>query len=142
VLLFVGAKSCEIESEVNVHPHLRKTFCEPRMSKLQADSSIDWASAEALALGSLLYQGEWDIRFICENEVACSSVPHVLQPHNISAGHNVRISGQDVGRGTFSHRHVMVVCQESDKMYIPLNHMYTDQSCFLEVRVYSTMLHN
>ena len=48
-------------------------------------------------------------------------------------GHNVRISGQDVGRGTFSHRHVMLVCQESDKMYIPLNHMCTDQSSFLEV---------
>ena len=48
-------------------------------------------------------------------------------------GHNVRISGQDVGRGTFSHRHVMVVCQDSDKMYIPLNHMYKDQSSFLEV---------
>ena len=58
MLLFVGAKSCEIEAEVNVHPHLRKTFCEPRMSKLQADSNIDWASAEALALGSLLYQGK------------------------------------------------------------------------------------
>ena len=60
----------------------------------------------------------------------------VLQ-FRISIGHNVRISGQDVGRGTFSHRHVMVVCQESDNMYIPLNHMYTDQSSFLEVIIRS-----
>ena len=57
MLLFVGAKSCEIEPEVTIHPHLHKTFCEARMAKLQADSNIDWASAEALAFGSLLYQG-------------------------------------------------------------------------------------
>ena len=55
----MGAKSTEIEPEVNLHSHLRKTFCEPRMAKLQADSNIDWACAEALAFGSLLYQGEF-----------------------------------------------------------------------------------
>ncbi|XP_046848415.1 probable 2-oxoglutarate dehydrogenase E1 component DHKTD1, mitochondrial isoform X2 [Xenia sp. Carnegie-2017] len=104
VLLFVGAKSCEVERSVNVHPHLRKTFCNARMSKLEAESSIDWACAEALAIGSLLYQG-----------------------------HNVRVSGQDVGRGTFSHRHVMLVCQDSEKIYIPLNHMFSGQNSFLEV---------
>lgn len=52
---------------------------------------------------------------------------------NYCVGHNVRISGQDVGRGTFSNRHVMLVCQESDEMFIPLNHMYRDQRSFLEV---------
>lgn len=62
VLLFVGAKSCEVERSVNVHPHLRKTFCNARMSKLEAESSIDWACAEALAIGSLLYQGSFDKR--------------------------------------------------------------------------------
>lgn len=36
-------------------------------------------------------------------------------------GHNVRLSGEDVGRGTFSHRHAMLVDNKSNEMYIPLN---------------------
>lgn len=36
-------------------------------------------------------------------------------------GHNVRISGEDVGRGTFSQRHAMLVDQKTNEMYIPLN---------------------
>ena len=36
-------------------------------------------------------------------------------------GYNVRISGQDVGRATFSHRHAMLVDQETNEIYIPLN---------------------
>lgn len=50
------------------------------------------------------------------------------------AGFNIRISGQDVGRGTFSQRHAMVVCQETNDMYIPLNHISPDQTGFLEVQ--------
>ena len=49
------------------------------------------------------------------------------------AGHNVRICGQDVGRGTFSHRHCMLINQENDEMFVPLNHMLEDQKAFLEV---------
>lgn len=47
----------------------------------------------------------------------------------------MRISGQDVGRGTFSQRHAMVVCQESNDMYIPLNHIDPQQKGHLEVRL-------
>lgn len=36
-------------------------------------------------------------------------------------GHNVRLSGEDVGRGTFSHRHAMLVDRKTNEMYIPLN---------------------
>ena len=50
------------------------------------------------------------------------------------AGFHVRISGQDVGRGTFSHRHAMFVDQVSDEIYVPLNHMDPKQPGFLEVR--------
>ena len=55
----------------------------------------------------------------------------------IIAGFNVRLSGQDVGRGTFSHRHAMLVCRESDAAYLPLNHMSHDQTAFLEVRIHT-----
>lgn len=50
-----------------------------------------------------------------------------------NAGFNIRISGQDVGRGTFSQRHAMVVCQETNDMYIPLNHISSEQKGYLEV---------
>ncbi|KAI5637743.1 transketolase, pyrimidine binding domain-containing protein [Phthorimaea operculella] len=48
-------------------------------------------------------------------------------------GRNVRLSGEDVGRGTFSHRHVMLVDQQTNKIHIPLNHMEDDQEGYLEV---------
>lgn len=36
-------------------------------------------------------------------------------------GFDVRISGQDVGRGTFSHRHAMLVDQQTESVIVPLN---------------------
>ena len=36
-------------------------------------------------------------------------------------GIDVRISGQDVGRGTFSHRHAMLVDQKTEGVIVPLN---------------------
>ena len=51
-------------------------------------------------------------------------------------GFNVRLCGQDVGRGTFSHRHAMLVCQDSDSAHVPLNYLSPEQSNFLEVRKY------
>ena len=45
----------------------------------------------------------------------------------------MRISGQDVGRGTFSQRHAMFVDQSTDEAYIPLNHMLQDQKAYFEV---------
>ena len=67
-------------------------------------TGIDWSASEALALGSLLLQG-----------------------------FNVRISGQDVGRGTFSHRHALLVDQKTNATYIPLNNMDKDQKNLFEV---------
>jgi probable 2-oxoglutarate dehydrogenase E1 component DHKTD1 len=48
-------------------------------------------------------------------------------------GYDVRLSGQDVGRATFSHRHAMLVCQQTDRVHIPLNHLDEKQNSFLEV---------
>lgn len=53
---------------------------------------------------------------------------------NVITGFSIRISGQDVGRGTFSQRHAMVVCQETNDMYIPLNNISPQQTGFLEVK--------
>ena len=57
-LLFVGAKSVETPDSFNIHPHLKKTHAEARIKKLESGAGIDWATAEALAIGSLLHQGE------------------------------------------------------------------------------------
>ena len=83
---------------------------EDRLQRL-CDNRIDWSTAEAMALGSLLYQG-----------------------------FNVRLSGQDVGRGTFSHRHVMLVDQDSDTAHIPLNSLTESQTNFIEVMMGTKIL--
>ena len=62
---------------------------------------IDWGMAELLSFGSLLLEK-----------------------------HDIRISGQDCGRGTFSHRHAVIVDQENQKKYIPLNNIKKEQSKF------------
>ncbi|XP_026221488.1 probable 2-oxoglutarate dehydrogenase E1 component DHKTD1, mitochondrial [Anabas testudineus] len=104
LLQFVGAKSVDIPEQIQLHSHLLKTHVQSRLSKLEEGAKLDWSTAEALAFGSLLCQG-----------------------------FNIRISGQDVGRGTFSQRHAMVVCQDTSDMYIPLNHISPQQTGFLEV---------
>ncbi|XP_055851943.1 probable 2-oxoglutarate dehydrogenase E1 component DHKTD1 homolog, mitochondrial isoform X2 [Episyrphus balteatus] len=94
LLHYIGTRSVQYPGGFNIHPHLLKTHVEGRLRKLNSGQKIDWATAEALAIGSLLYQGR-----------------------------NVRLSGEDVGRGTFSHRHVMLVDQKTNEMFIPLNSM-------------------
>src|SRR5262249_41448780 len=41
----------------------------------------------------------------------------------LAEGHPIRLTGQDVGRGTFSHRHAMLFSQKDGRRYIPLNHL-------------------
>ena len=65
------------------------------------DDSIDWALAEALAFGSLVLEGT-----------------------------SVRLSGQDAGRGTFSHRHAEYHDYETDRVYTPLAHVAPAQASF------------
>lgn len=64
--------------------------------------------------------------------VPLSNVAHLTQIFLI-LGSNVRLSGQDVGRGTFSHRHAMLVDQSSGEIIVPLNNMIENQSAFYEV---------
>ncbi|MFZ9914787.1 MAG: 2-oxoglutarate dehydrogenase E1 component, partial [Phycisphaerales bacterium] len=66
-----------------------------------ATGSIDWALAELLAYATLL-----------------------------SEGHPIRLSGQDVERGTFSHRHAVVNCQETSEGYCQLNALSEKQARF------------
>jgi 2-oxoglutarate dehydrogenase E1 component len=72
-----------------------------RKAMVETGEGFDWAMAEALAFGTLLYEG---------------------------AG--VRLSGQDCGRGTFSQRHSVLIDQVNEDRYIPLSHISEDQGRF------------
>lgn len=87
-----------------IHPQILKTHVNARLRRLEEGTKIDWSTAEALAVGSLMYQG-----------------------------HDVRISGEDVGRGTFSQRHAMLVDQKTNELYIPLNSLKYGNGGRLEV---------
>lgn len=73
---------------------------EDRLSAIEHDK-LDWGSAEMLAYATLLNEG-----------------------------HSVRISGQDVERGTFSHRHAVVVTEDTEEEILPLNHLNDQQATF------------
>ena len=74
---------------------------EAKKKMIETGEGIDWALGEALAFGTLVAEG----------------VP-------------VRLSGQDSGRGTFSHRHAVLVDQESEQRFIPLNNVRDGQATF------------
>ena len=80
----------------------------PKIARLNADrremmsaDRIDWGLGEALALGSLVLEGR-----------------------------GVRLSGQDSGRGTFSHRHAILRDHQDGHRSIPLEHLAPDQGRF------------
>ncbi|MGB2068054.1 MAG: 2-oxoglutarate dehydrogenase E1 component [Candidatus Puniceispirillaceae bacterium] len=72
-----------------------------RRANIEAGTNIDWATAEHLAFGSLLLEGDV-----------------------------VRLSGQDSCRGTFSQRHAVLVDQNTEERYAPLMHLDPDQATF------------
>ncbi|CAG9135977.1 unnamed protein product [Plutella xylostella] len=104
LLKMVGLKSVTVPDDFNIHPHLAKTHVKNRLTKISEEKDLDWATAEALAFGSLLMEG-----------------------------HHVRLSGEDVGRGTFSHRHAALVDQQTERVVVPLNHVHEEQKGRLEV---------
>lgn len=75
---------------------------------LQTDNKIDWATGELLAYATLLVEG-----------------------------HDVRLSGEDVKRGTFSHRHSVIIDEESNEQYNRLSHLQDGQGRFY---VYNSLL--
>ena len=76
--------------------------------KMVEEDRLDWALGELLAYATLLVEG-----------------------------HPVRISGQDVERGTFSHRHAVVKTEDSEEEIIPLNHLRKGQA---NLTIYNSLL--
>lgn len=116
-----------------IHPNLKKAHINARIERLNKNAAIDWSTAEALAVGSLLYQGKQYSAI----PIALPQLTYFLIPPYVfgASGFNARISGQDVGRGTFSHRHFMIIDQSSNDVYVPLNHLSPEQVGKLEVGI-------
>jgi len=98
----IGAALIRQPEDVTLHSKILRLF-KNKQKMFETGEGIDWATAEALAFGGLL----------------CEQIP-------------IRLSGQDSGRGTFSHRHSVLVDQENEQRYLPLNHL-ADQQAHYEV---------
>ena len=113
----IGIKSVSlpVQHQVLVHERLARSHVDARINTVKNNEPLDWATAEAMAFGSLLLEGFVLLLLLC---FACNGIVF---------SNNVRISGQDVGRGTFSQRHLMIVDQNSDVYYVPLNFLSSEQ---------------
>ncbi|MDR5859372.1 2-oxoglutarate dehydrogenase E1 component [Halomonas eurihalina] len=96
----LAAKMCTIPDGVAVQRQVAKIYDDRR--KMQAGGmAVNWGFAETLAYATLLDEG-----------------------------HPVRLTGQDSGRGTFSHRHAVIHNQNDGTTYVPLQHIAEGQPAF------------
>lgn len=96
----LGQKAFTIPPEFNPHKIVGKLY-ETRLEMVDDKKPLDWGAAENLAYATLL-----------------------------SEGYLVRISGEDCGRGTFSHRHCALHDQQTGKTYYPLNNIAKTKASF------------
>jgi 2-oxoglutarate dehydrogenase E1 component len=87
----LGRVLTEVPADLDIHKTLDRVLAAKR-EMFATGEGFDWATAEALAFGSLVMEG-----------------------------YGVRLSGQDSGRGTFSQRHAVWVDQKSERKYVPLS---------------------
>jgi 2-oxoglutarate dehydrogenase E1 component len=100
ILREVGRRITTIPADFNAHRTVQRLL-ERRREMIETGEGIDWAMAEHLAFGTLLKEG-----------------------------FPVRLSGQDVERGTFSQRHAVLFDQDTGRRYTPLKHVSPDQAKF------------
>jgi len=91
----------ELPPGFTIHPKLRRMF-EQRIAAVTQDTGVDWGTAEALALGSLL-----------------------------SEGVTIRLTGQDSERGTFGSRHAVLHDVETGERYTPLGRLAPEGTRFI-----------
>jgi len=92
----VGEQLTTVPEKFNIHRTLKRVL-DSKHQMFDEGTGFDWATAEALAFGTLLREG-----------------------------YGVRLSGQDCGRGTFSQRHAVFVDQKTEARYVPLNNVNPD----------------
>ncbi len=88
----LGRLLTTVPDNFKIHRTLQRTL-DAKARMFESGENFDWATAEALAFGTLIREG-----------------------------HRVRLSGQDSQRGTFSQRHSVFIDQETEDRYVPLAH--------------------
>jgi 2-oxoglutarate dehydrogenase E1 component len=109
-LLQIGLALSRVPAGFEVHPRIARQL-EAKQTMLEPGpkgGNLDWATGEALAFGSLLLEGS-----------------------------RIRLSGEDSQRGTFSHRHAVLIDQTNQHEYIPLNNIAPDQA---RIEIYNSLL--
>lgn len=96
-----------VPEKFHPHPKIAKLL-EKRLDAVEEGKNLDWGNAETLAFATLLAEGT-----------------------------SVRLSGQDSRRGTFNHRHSVLIDVENGMQYVPLVTVTEEDSVF---RVYNSML--
>ncbi|MBX7075379.1 MAG: 2-oxoglutarate dehydrogenase E1 component [Pirellulales bacterium] len=91
-------RQTEMPADFHVHPKIQRLLAH-RVEMAHGQAKLDWSAGEALALATLA-----------------------------TAGHPIRLSGQDVERGTFSHRHAVLHDYDTGKPYMPLAHLADPQA--------------
>ena len=100
-LKHIGKIIGEAPEDFQAHRNLKRILTN-RTKTVTDGKNIDMSTAEALAFGTLCMEG-----------------------------HHIRVSGQDVERGTFSQRHAVLHDQENENTYTPLKHLAKDQGSFI-----------
>lgn len=96
----LGRKMAELPEGFKVQPQVAKVLAD-RLNQQTGEAPLNWGAAETLAYATLLEEGR-----------------------------QIRISGEDVGRGTFSHRHIKLHDQNTGQTYLPLCHIAENQPMF------------
>lgn len=103
----IGENIFTIPQEQKFIDKVRKLYND-RLEKLKSEKDLDWASVEFLAYATMLDEGN-----------------------------PIRLSGQDSERGTFSHRHAILRDEETEELYLPLNHVGDKQAT---CRIFNSLL--
>ena len=103
----IGAAISRVPPDFDTNPKIVRQL-EAKRAMFETGEGIDWATGEALAFGALLLEGS-----------------------------RVRLSGEDVQRGTFSQRHAVLIDQTSQNEYVPLNNISPEQA---RIEIYNSLL--
>ncbi|GGW88007.1 2-oxoglutarate dehydrogenase E1 component [Alteromonas halophila] len=103
----LGEKITTYPEDYKLNSRVNKLY-QDRKSMITGDKKLDWGMAENLAYASI-----------------------------VQLGHDIRITGQDSGRGTFFHRHAVLHNQGDGGVHIPLQHISEEQG---EMEIYDSVL--
>jgi 2-oxoglutarate dehydrogenase E1 component len=103
----LGEKLCTYPEEHKLQSRVAKLY-QDRRAMVAGEKPLDWGMAENLAYASI-----------------------------VDAGSNIRMTGQDSGRGTFFHRHAVLHGQNSGEAYMPLAHLHENQGT---MEIYDSVL--